>query len=33
MFNVLFDTYIEELEIKCDPESIERVIRTSRRNI
>ncbi len=24
--NVLFDTYIEELEIKCDPESIERVI-------
>lgn len=24
--NVLFDTYIEELEIRCDPESIERVI-------
>lgn len=24
--NVIFDTYIEELEIKCDPESIERVI-------
>lgn len=24
--NVLFDTYVEELEIKCDPESIERVI-------
>lgn len=24
--NVLFDTYIEELEVKCDPESIERVI-------
>ena len=24
--NVLFYTYIEELEIKCDPESIERVI-------
>ncbi|WP_300696601.1 HAMP domain-containing sensor histidine kinase [uncultured Clostridium sp.] len=24
--NVLFDTFIEELEIRCDPESIERVI-------
>ena len=24
--NVLFDTYVEELIIKCDPESIERVI-------
>lgn len=24
--NVVFDTFIEELEIKCDPESIERVI-------
>ena len=24
--NVLFDTYIEELEIRCDPESIERVL-------
>lgn len=24
--NVLFDTYIEELKIRCDPESIERVI-------
>ena len=24
--NIVFDTYIEELEIRCDPESIERVI-------
>lgn len=24
--NVVFDTYIEEIEIRCDPESIERVI-------
>ena len=24
--NIVFDTYIEELEIRCDPESMERVI-------
>ncbi|MPQ43893.1 sensor histidine kinase [Clostridium tarantellae] len=24
--NVLFDTYVEEIEIKCDPESIERIM-------
>lgn len=24
--NIIFDTYIEEIEIKCDPESIERVV-------
>lgn len=24
--NIIFDTYVEELEIKCDPDSIERII-------